>query len=139
MTNSSPILVIDENEEEAINTCRALADAKVPNEPIHVLNGQAALDHLSNNVNPNPALILLDPKSKDNSGGVFLKERIKNDSLIIIPVVILTGHDNLVSESESVKYNIAGYMHKPSDYAEMVVLMQAIHQYWSFSEMAQHD
>ncbi len=139
MRNSSPILIIDDIENDVIIAKRALKDAKVFNQTIHAANGREALDYLLNDLNKKPVLILLDLKMPKMTGNEFLRERMNHESLMIIPVIVLTAIESLESKSESFKLNIAGYMQKPSEYDDLVNVMKAINQYWSFSEMAHSD
>lgn len=133
---NSPIFIIDDNEDDAILTKKALIDAKVPNETVHFNNSSDVLDYLLDESLPKPVLIILDLKI---TGNEFLRERINYSSLKIIPVIVLTAIDNTAAKTECFKLNSAGYMLRPSEYEDMVHAMEAIYQYWSYSEVAHTD
>lgn len=135
MRSNRPILIIDDNEDDVTIMKKALNDAGVLNEAIHVSNGLEALDYLTDQKRIKPQLIILELKLSIMSGREFLIERLNHPDLMIIPVVVLTALKDPEAKYESFKRNIAGFMHKPADYTQMVEIMTAINQYWSYSEV----
>ena len=139
MNGNGTILLVDDNEDDVLIIRKALKEANVNNDTIHKKNGREALDFLLDEVIEMPRLILLDLKMPKMTGNEFLKERMRHDALMTVPVIVLTAIHNEGSKQESFGMNIAGYMQKPSEYNSMVDVMKAIDNYWSFSEMVQHD
>ncbi len=128
---------MDDNEDGAIIIIKkALIDAGVPNETAYFDNGTTAFNYLKNESNQKPVLIVLDLKM---TGNEFLGERIRHPSSMIIPVIILTAIESVSTKRECFKLHISGYMQKPSGYKDMVHPVEAIYQYWSFSEMALNE
>ena len=114
---------------------KALNETGVLNELIRVSNGLEALDYLTDQNSIKPQLIILELKLPIMSGSEFLIERLNHPDLMVIPVVVLTAVEDPDAKYESFKRNIAGFMQKPADYTQMVEIMKAIDQYWSYSEV----
>jgi len=113
---------------------RALQSIDVRNKIVHVKNGLEALDYLLDPFNEKPKIILLDINMPKMNGIEFLRERMKHDSLKVIPVIVLSTSDDDRDKSETFRMNIAGYMLKPVSYNQFVDVVKAIDLYWSLSE-----
>ena len=58
MRSTHPILLIEDDEVDAMTVKRALREINVPNEVVHSENGEEALEYLQN-TETTPAIILL--------------------------------------------------------------------------------
>lgn len=136
MQNLKPILLVEDDSVDAMTVKRALKDLKVTNQLVHTLNGEEALNHLRTERNGSrPCIILLDLNMPKMNGVEFLKVAKADDSLRLIPVVVLTTSKEDRDVIESFKLGVAGYMVKPVDYNKFVEAMRTIDIYWTLSEL----
>lgn len=139
MRNSKPILLVEDNQVDAITTQRALKELEVTNELVHKGDGEDALEYLRDENNVKPCIILLDLNMPRMDGFEFL-ETVKSDNLLKnIPVIILTTSDTDESATRSFDLGAAGYIVKPVDYRQFVESMRAVDGYWSLSRLPDSD
>lgn len=135
MRNNRSILLVEDDYVDAMTVKRALKDINVTN-PLNIVgNGEEALDYLNNSSNVRPCMILLDLNMPRMNGIEFLKILKQDDSLRMIPVVVLTTSRNEQDRLESYKLSVAGYLIKPMDYLQFVETMRTIDMYWTLSEL----
>ena len=135
MQNLKPILLVEDDLDDAMTFKRALADLRVRNRIVHTLNGEEALEYLNDDSNEEPCFIFLDLNMPRMNGIEFLKV-IKADSrLRKIPVIVLTTSDSEKDVIDSFEHSVAGYMLKPSDYNSFVEAMRTINLYWNLSKL----
>jgi len=128
------ILLVEDDQVDAMTVRRALKELRVTNRLEHMENGEDALAFLRDLTKDRPCLILLDLNMPIMNGIEFLQE-IKTDAeLKCIPVVVLTTSDEQKDKLESFKLGIAGYMRKPVDYQQFVEIIRTIDAYWTISE-----
>lgn len=133
-TTCKAILLVEDDQVDAMTVRRALKELHVTNRLEHVENGEDALAFLSDKAKDTPCLILLDLNMPIMNGIEFL-EAIKADAeLKCIPVVVLTTSDEQKDKLESFKLGVAGYMRKPVDYKQFVEIIRTIDAYWTISE-----
>lgn len=135
MKNSRPILLVEDDDADAIMTRRALNDLKVTNKLVHKVDGEDALDYLRGQDNQKPCVILLDLNMPRMNGFEFLKVVKVDDTLKRIPVVVLTTSDDDRNVVESFNLHGAGYIVKPVDYKQFVEAMRTIDMYWTLSSL----
>jgi len=132
---NKPILLVEDDQVDAMTVKRALKELHVTNPLTHVENGEEALDHLRNPTSERPCIILLD-LNMPRMGGIEFLQVIKNDgALKVVPVVVLTTSEEQQDKVESFSLGVAGYMAKPVDYHQFVEVMRSINTYWTLSEM----
>lgn len=132
---NKPILLVEDDQVDAMTVKRALKELHVTNPLTHAENGEEALAHLRDPANEVPCIILLD-LNMPRMGGIELLQVIKHDeALRVIPVVVLTTSDEQQDKVESFSLGVAGYMAKPVDYHQFVEVMRSINTYWTLSEM----
>ena len=134
MRNSKPILLIEDDDVDAMTVTRALKDLKVVNQLVRTADGEQALEHLRSESNKEPCLILLDLNMPKMNGIEFLKIAKADGALKQIPVVVLTTSKDEQDVVESFKLGAAGYMVKSVDYEKFVEVIRAIDQYLTLSE-----
>ncbi|RFA26394.1 two-component system response regulator [Alkalilimnicola ehrlichii] len=128
-----PILLVEDDQVDAMTVRRALKEVGVKNPLVHFDNGEEALGFLSDSANDRPCIILLDLNMPVMNGIEFL-QRIKEQPLLKrIPVVVLTTSREEQDKCRSFDFSIAGYMVKPVDYRQFVEIMRVIDAYWSLS------
>ena len=135
MRNSRPVLLVEDDRVDAMTVKRAMKDLNVANPLVHTLNGEEALEHLVNDYNEKPCVILLDLNMPKMNGVEFLKVVKADDVLKKIPVVVLTTSRDTEDKFETFESSAAGYIVKPVDYKKFVEAMRTIDIYWTLSEL----
>ena len=90
MRNSKPVLLVEDDNVDAMTVKRAFKDLKIVNSLIHKSNGENALEYLRDEGDEKPCVILLDLNMPKMNGAEFLKTVKADKTLKKIPVVILT-------------------------------------------------
>lgn len=132
---NKPILLIEDDQVDAMTVKRALKELHVTNPLLHRENGDEALDCLRDPKNARPCIILLDLNMPVMNGIEFLQAVKRDDELKRIPVVVLTTSEEQQDKVDSFNLGVAGYMAKPVDYRQFVEVMRSINTYWTISEM----
>ena len=135
MYSNNPILLVEDDDVDAMLTQRALKELNVSNELVHTLNGEDALNYLRNEENPTPCLILLDLNMPRMNGFEFLEIAKADSSIKKIPVVVLTTSDLDENVVESFNYSVGGYIVKPVDYRQFVEAIKSLNMYWTLSKL----
>jgi CheY-like chemotaxis protein len=135
MRSSKPILLVEDDQVDAMTVKRALKDIHVTNRLDITNNGEEALAFLRNSENDKPGIILLDLNMPKMNGIEFLKVAKKDDDLKKIPVVVLTTSKEDQDKVDSFNLGVAGYMIKPVDYLQFVEVVRTIDLYWTLSEL----
>lgn len=134
MDGNKPILLLEDDEVDAMNVRRAFRDINIRNKLIACTNGEEGLSYLNDESKENPCVILLDLNMPRMNGIEFLQEVKRTPLLKRTPVVILTTSKEDNDRFESFDLGIAGYIIKPVDYAQFVEAMRAVNLYWTLSE-----
>ncbi len=133
MNQKQTILLVEDDEIDIKSVKRAFDKLRITN-PLNIThNGEEAIKYLRENKN-RPGLILLDLRMPRMDGIEFLKVIKKDESLKIIPVVVLTTSKEQEDKIESFNLGIAGYMMKPVNYIDFVEVIRTIKMYWTLSE-----
>jgi len=134
MNTVQPIMLVEDDQVDAMTIRRALKEINVMNPIIHCRNGEEALERLEADSDL-PCIILLDLNMPRMNGIEFLKVVKARDDLKMIPIVVLTTSREERDRVESFAYSVAGYMIKPVDYLQFVDTMRTIDLYWTLSEL----
>lgn len=132
---NSPILLVEDDQVDAMTVQRALKDLNVKNSLVHMEDGEKALAYLRDTSHSKPCIILLDLNMPIMNGVEFLQEAKSDDKLKGIPVVVLTTSGEQQDKVSSFNLSVAGYMTKPVDYQQFVEVIRSIDSYWSISEI----
>ncbi len=135
MRRSKHILLVEDDQVDAMTVKRALKEINVVNRLDIVNNGEEALAFLKDPKNYTPGIILLDLNMPRMNGIEFLKIVKKEDSLKRIPVVVLTTSKEDQDKVDSFNLGVSGYMIKPVDYKKFVEVVKTIDLYWTLSEL----
>jgi CheY-like chemotaxis protein len=130
MTPLEHILLIEDDDIDAMTVRRTLKELGASNPLIREADGERALAFLRNPQRPRPGLILLDLNMPRMNGLEFLAEVKRDDSLRIIPVVVLTTSAEEGDRLAAFSNSVAGYMVKPVDYGQFVGIMSLVRDYW---------
>jgi two-component system, response regulator len=132
MENIIDILLVEDNQDDAELTIRALKKYNLANNLLHLQDGEEALNFLfqSSNVSTIPKIILLDIKMPKVDGMEVLR-KIKNDPYRrIIPVVVLTSSREERDIIESYKLGVNAYIVKPVEFDKFVKAVSEIGFFW---------
>lgn len=136
MTNK-PILLVEDNPDDEALTLRALQMNKIQNEVIVARDGVQALDYLfgtgkyaGRDVRETPAVMLLDLKLPKVDGLEVLKRVRAQESLRLLPVVILTSSKEDQDVLSSYSFGCNSYVRKPVDFDEFIKAANQLGLYW---------
>lgn len=135
MKDKMHILLVEDDQVDAMTVQRALREIKVTNPLPHVGNGEEAVAYLRNPQNVKPGIILLDLNMPRMNGIEFLRVVKRDPELRRIPVVVLTTSKEEQDRVNSFDLGVAGYMLKPVDYRQFVEVIRTIDAYWTLSEL----
>ena len=135
MRSSKPILLVEDDNVDAMTVRRALKDLNVPNGIIHQLDGEDALEYLRSSDNKRPCVILLDLNMPRMNGIDFLKIIKNDDELKKIPVIVMTTSKDERDKMESFEFSVAGYIIKSADYKKFAESLKILNLYWTLSEL----
>lgn len=130
-----PILLVDDDGDDAAMVERALNDLKVTNPFVHTANGEKALGYLMSEGNEKPCLIILDLNMPKMNGIEFLKIAKADNSLKTIPIVILTVSKNEKDIFKCFELGVAGYVVKPINEQDLLEAIRTIDAYWTLNEL----
>ena len=135
MHSSKPILLVEDDQVDAMTVKRALKEIHVLNPVDTVENGEDALSFLKDPKTERPGIILLDLNMPRMNGIEFLTIAKQDEDLKRIPVVVLTTSREEQDKVDSFNLGVAGYMIKPVDYQQFVEVVKTIDLYWTLSEL----
>jgi CheY-like chemotaxis protein len=130
MTPDQHILLVEDDDIDAMTVVRTLRELKAQN-PLHrVSDGERALAYLRDPSTVRPGLILLDLNMPRMNGIEFVATIKRDPELRIIPVVVLTTSSEEIDRIAAFDHSVAGYMVKPVDYPQFTGVMGLIRDYW---------
>jgi two-component system response regulator len=133
----SPILLADDDADQAFLTTRAFKTAGVVNPLVVVGDGSEAIDYLAGKgphadraACPLPCLMLLDQKLPGCSGLDVLQWVRTESPVCTLPVLLLSSSnfDGDVQAAYLVGAN--GYLVKPASFEQTLAMARAIKEYW---------
>jgi CheY-like chemotaxis protein len=134
MLRAVEILMVEDNPGDVRLTREALKGGKIWNQLHVVEDGVAALDFLHRRAPhedaPRPDLILLDLNLPKKDGREVLAAIKADESLKIIPVVILTTSQAEEDVIRAYALNANCYVTKPVDFLQFTRIVQAIESFW---------
>ena len=134
-----PVLLVEDDNVDAMTVKRAMRDLHVEHSVIRSVNGEEAMKYLTNLDNEKPFVILLDLNMPKMSGIEFLKVIKSHHELKTIPIIVLTTSKEKRDVLESFELGAVGYMVKPVDYSKFVEILGNIMMYWSTSELPKSE
>lgn len=131
------VLIVEDNEEDAELTLRALKKHHLANNVVHLIDGEQALDFIfargnysGRTVSQMPKVILLDLKMPKVSGLEVL-EAVKSDPRTkVIPVVILTSSEEDPDVKRSYELGANSYIVKPVEFDNFSRTVADLGLYW---------
>jgi CheY-like chemotaxis protein len=130
------LLVEDDREDEAL-TLNALGAYHLANKVMVLRDGPSVLEYL-NRRGPyaqeppgNPVVILLDLNLPELDGLEVLQQIKADESLRTIPVVVLTGSNELRNLDDCYRLGANAYVVKPVRFAEFTEAVRQIGAFWA--------
>jgi len=133
--NHKQVLLLEDNEIDALSFQKAVKKIGVPADIIVKENGEEGLSYLKLAKGDLPGLIVLDLNMPNMNGLEFLKE-IKDDGLLrSIPVVVLTTSGDITDKMACLRLGVVGYMVKPVSNDAYLTVIRQIFSYWGRSSL----
>jgi two-component system response regulator len=137
MNSARPIVLIEDDPDDAELTLRALARSRIGNPLLHLTDGAVAIDwlfgrgvHAGRDLNEIPALILLDLKLPRASGLEVLAAIRSDPRLASYPVVVLTSSGEEEDLQAAYREGANSYIRKPVDFTEFANAVGQLGLYW---------
>jgi two-component system response regulator len=138
MNREQPILLVEDNDDDAELTEMAFREAKVSNPLLRIKDGVEALDyllcrgpHAGRDANDAPAVVLLDLKLPRLSGLEVLTALRANERTKQLPVVVLTSSTEDMDRLTAYAQHANSYVQKPVDYDHFVTAARQLGLYWT--------
>jgi CheY-like chemotaxis protein len=137
MNKIGRILLVEDDAKDVELTLTALEEYNLANEVVVTHDGEQALDYLysrgeyKTRSSDNPAVMLLDLKLPKVDGLEVLKQIKADDSLRIIPVVVLTSSKEEKDMVASYKLGVNAYVVKPVDFHEFANAIKELGVFWA--------
>jgi len=128
------ILLVEDSKSDAVLIQRTLKGSKFLNEIHLVRDGVEASDFLYQRGQygdaPRPDMILLDLNLPKKNGRELLSEIKADESLMTIPVVILTTSSDEVDILRSYQLRANCYLVKPVNLEQFVEVVKSVEHFW---------
>lgn len=132
-----PILLVEDNLNDIELTCAALRQNNVANGVVITRHGGEALDYLYRRANfenrdfGNPVVIFLDLKMPKVDGLEVLRQIKNDDSLKMIPVVMLTSSREEADLVKSYQMGVNAYVVKPVGFEQFSDVIRQLGMFWA--------
>ncbi|MCG8431699.1 MAG: response regulator [Candidatus Omnitrophica bacterium] len=133
------ILLVEDRDDDILIIRKAIKEAGIVNELEVVRDGEEALDYLTRRQDDpvgRPGIILLDLNLPKKNGLEVLKELKANESLRVIPVVVLTVSKRDEDVIRSYNLGCNSFVQKPLHFEEFVEAVRTIGLYWGLVNVA---
>ncbi|MEA2660204.1 MAG: hypothetical protein QOF64_3024 [Candidatus Binatota bacterium] len=137
MNELGRILIVEDDPKDVELTLTALEEYNLANEVVVTRDGEEALDYLycrgnfATRTNDNPAVLLLDLKLPKVDGLEVLQQIKSDETLKMIPVVVLTSSREERDMVASYKLGVNAYVVKPVDFHEFVNAIKELGIFWA--------
>jgi DNA-binding response OmpR family regulator len=137
MESIGRILLVEDDPKDTELTMTALEEYNLSNEVVVATDGEEALDYLyyrgkfQRRSGENPAVMLLDLKLPKIDGLEVLQRVKADDTLKMIPVVVLTSSREERDMLSSYKLGVNAYVVKPVDFHEFVNAIKELGVFWA--------
>jgi CheY-like chemotaxis protein len=137
MNGLQRILLVEDDPRDVELSLTALEEHHLANEVVVVNDGEEALDYLHRRgkfmarESGNPAVMLLDLKLPKVDGIEVLHQVRKDESLKLIPVVVLTSSREERDLVATYKLGVNAYVVKPVDFHAFVTAVKELGVFWA--------
>ena len=131
------ILLVEDDPKDVELTLTALEEYNLANEVVVARDGEEALEYLysrgkfKTRSSGNPAVLLLDLKLPKVDGLEVLKQVKSEETLRMIPIVVLTSSKEEKDMVASYKLGVSAYVVKPVDFHEFVNAIKELGIFWA--------
>ena len=131
------ILLVEDDPNDVELTMTGLAEYNLANEVVVARDGEEALDYLyhrgkfATRENGSPVVVLLDLKLPKVDGLEVLRRMKSDESLKMVPVVILTSSREDRDMVEGYRLGTNAYVVKPVDFHQFVDAIKHLGAFWS--------
>jgi two-component system, response regulator len=137
LSDDPPILLVEDNPDDALLTKRALTQGNLFNEVVHARDGVEALDYLfatgaysDRDPSDLPVVMLLDLKLPKLDGLDVLERVRADDRTRLLPVVILTSSQEEQDLLAGYRLGANSYVVKPVEFGRFVDAVRELGLYW---------
>ena len=132
MNTTSPILLVEDNEDDIVLTRRALTRNNISNPLIVARDGAEALELLlgENGSSIKPAVVLLDLHLPKVDGFSVLKQLRADERTKLTPIVVLTSSKEEQDVIAGYELHANSYIRKPVDFERFTEAVRQIGVYW---------
>ena len=137
MAQLRPILLAEDSPQDVELACVALKKNRLANEVVVARDGAEALDYLyrrgrfAERDAGHPSVVFLDLKMPKVDGLEVLRQMKSDESLRMIPVVMLTSSREESDLVKSYKLGVNAYVVKPVDFQNFVDAVQQTGRFWA--------
>jgi CheY-like chemotaxis protein len=131
-TLSGDIILVEDSDEDAELTMRALKRQKLANNVRRLSDGQAAIDYFFGpTAAPElPRVVLLDLKLPMVNGLEILRRLKAEERTHDIPVVVLTSSKEDRDLEEAYRLGVNSYIVKPVEFDKFMTAVESVGLYW---------
>ena len=137
MITLKSILLAEDDPNDVELTMAGLAEHNLANDVVVVPDGAEALNYLhrrgkyATRADGNPAVVLMDIKMPKVAGLQVLREIKADETLKMIPVVMLTSSREERDLVESYQLGVNAYVVKPVDFTQFVNAVNQLGVFWA--------
>lgn len=137
MSELKRVLLAEDSSKDVELTLEALAEYRLANEVVVTRDGAEAWSYLkragkyADRAPGNPAVVLLDLKMPKMDGLDVLKRMRADESLRVVPVVILTSSREERDVVESYELGVNAYVVKPVAFQEFITAVRSLGLFWA--------
>jgi len=131
------IILVEDNPADVELTLRALKKNNIANHVIVLRDGEKALDYFfargqyhERSSRRQPRLILLDLKLPKVNGLEVLQTIKADETLSMVPVVVLTSSSEEIDLVRSYRLGVNSYIIKPVDFDQFMEVVRELGLYW---------
>lgn len=135
--HGSPILVVEDNDDDAFTLNRALQKLGLANPLQFATDGRQAIEYLARSANasgptsvPKPLLVLLDLKIPYKDGFQVLEWIRNTPDLSDLAVVMLTGSDEPRDLQRAYALGARSYLVKPATVDDIRRIFESLEPHW---------
>ncbi len=134
------ILLVEDNDLDVLSLQRAIKKAKLPHRMAVAGTAEQALAVLQDreeaiHLPKARRMVLLDLNLPEVSGFDLLRRIREDETLAHTLVIVLTSSDVVRDKYQAFRHNVAGYLIKPVEQEAFSELVEALHKYWTTSEL----
>lgn len=135
ITSRAEILLVEDSDEDAELTLRALKRSNLASVVRRASDGAAALELIfghdeSGRPFPLPRVVLLDLKLPKVNGLEVLRQLKKDERTQAIPVIVLTSSKEDRDLVEAYRLGVNSYIVKPVDFDRFMTAIETLGEYW---------